>query len=109
MSVDTLIRKALDAGVELELVDGVIKVIGHRGKVQEWRDRLRTYKAEIFRHLSAANDPETTDPDAIRALAAEYHAHHFNCKTCCGAGQGRGLRCGTGTALWSAYQSEVQL
>ena len=105
MSVDTLIRKALDAGVELALVDGAIKVIGHRAKVQEWCDRLRTYKAEIFRHLSAANDPEPTHPDAWRALAVEYHAHHFNCKTCCGAGQGRGLRCGTGAALWAIYQS----
>jgi len=38
-----------------------------------------------------------------RPLAAAYHQHHFGCKQCIGAGQGRGLRCDTGTALWAAY------
>ena len=104
MSVDTLIRKALDAGVELAVVDGAIKVIGHRSAVHQWRDRLRTHKAEIFRHLTATTEPEP----AIdwQPLAAAYHRHHFACKTCIGAGQGRGLRCGTGVSLWAAYQCD---
>ncbi|WPC65676.1 hypothetical protein SBP18_14410 [Rhodoferax ferrireducens] len=106
MSVDALIRKALDAGVELALVDGRIKVTGHRAKVNEWRDQLRTHKAEIYRHLTAANDPEPPqDPAAWRELAQAYHLHHVNCSTCCSAGQGRGLRCGTGAALWTNYQN----
>lgn len=47
-----------------------------------------------------------TDPLAWRELAAAYNAHHVNCRTCCAAGQGRGLRCGTGAALWLEYQPE---
>ena len=40
-----------------------------------------------------------------RELAEAYHQHHFACKTCIAAGQGRGFRCGTGAALWTTYQS----
>lgn len=40
-----------------------------------------------------------------RPLAQEYHRHHYKCPTCCAAGRGYGLRCGTGAALWSAYTS----
>ncbi len=53
--------------------------------------------------------------DADR-LAAEMHAawlvqdriyqqHHFSCPTCIAAGQGRGLRCGVGAALWTNYEN----
>ena len=42
-----------------------------------------------------------------RELAEAYHHHHFACKTCQAAGQGRGLRCGTGAALWTSYQSQI--
>jgi len=38
--------------------------------------------------------------------ASEYHQHHFGCKTCCAAGQGRGDRCEIGMGLWMAYQNE---
>lgn len=38
-----------------------------------------------------------------RTLDRAYQLHHFACKTCCAAGQGRGLRCGTGAALWTEY------
>ena len=108
MSVDTLIRKALDSGVELALVDGSLKIIGHRAAVRQWRDQLREHRAEIFQRLSAANDPEPpTDPNAWRELAAAYHAHHFTCSTCIAGGQGRGMRCGTGSALWTSYQTQI--
>jgi len=40
-----------------------------------------------------------------RELAAVYNQHHFACKTCQAAGQGRGFRCGNGAALWTTYQS----
>jgi len=56
----------------------------------------------------AANDPEPSiNPADWRELAAEYHAHHFDCKLCIAAGRGAqyGLRCGTGSALWTAYQN----
>lgn len=44
--------------------------------------------------------------DADRIRASEYHLHHFSCKTCCAAGQGRGDRCENGMGLWTAYQHE---
>lgn len=58
----------------------------------------------------AVNDPEPeppTDPNAWRELAAAYNLHHFRCSTCIAAGRGAvyGLRCGTGAALWNAYQN----
>lgn len=34
-----------------------------------------------------------------------YQEHHFSCPTCIAAGQGRGLRCGVGAALWANYES----
>ena len=37
----TLIRKALDAGIELQFVDGEIKVIGKRKVVENWASKLR--------------------------------------------------------------------
>ena len=57
----------------------------------------------------AVNDPvpePPTDPNAWRELATAYHLHHFKCGTCIAAGRGAqyGLRCGTGAALWNAYQ-----
>jgi len=108
MSLDTLIRKALDSGVELTLIDGAVKVTGHRAAVQQWRDQLRQHKAEIFARLSAANDPEPPpDPTAWRELAQEYDRHHFSCPACIAAGQGRGLRCGVGASLWTAYQTQL--
>ena len=48
-----------------------------------------------------------SNPAAWRELAEAYNAHHFACKTCCAAGQGRGLRCGTGSALFTKYQSSI--
>jgi hypothetical protein len=99
MSADTLIRRALDAGVELSFVDGKLKVTGKRSAVESWTPRLRQYKAEL---IEALRPPE---PEIDwRPLAQAYHQHHFSCPTCCAAGRGVGLRCGTGTSLWSAYQ-----
>ena len=48
--------------------------------------------------------PCLSEDDHIRASA--YHQHHFGCKTCCAAGQGRGDRCEIGMGLWTAYQHE---
>ena len=49
----------------------------------------------------------SANPAAWRELAQAYHAHHFACKTCIAAGQGRGLRCGCGAALWTKYQEAL--
>ena len=46
--------------------------------------------------------PCLSEVDSIRA--SEYYLHHFGCKTCCAAGQGRGYRCVIGMGLWTAYQ-----
>ena len=108
MSIDTIIRAALDAGVELSYIDGQLLVTGKRSVLAVVKPQLRQYKDEIIAHLSAANDPEPSpNPAAWRELAQAYHAHHFACKTCQAAGQGRGLRCGTGAALWTSYQSQI--
>lgn len=48
--------------------------------------------------------PCLSEADHIKA--GEYHLHHFGCKTCCAAGQGRGNRCEIGMGLWTAYQQE---
>ena len=41
----TLIRKALDPGVEMRFVDGQLKVTGKRKAVECWAPRLRQHKA----------------------------------------------------------------
>ena len=51
--------------------------------------------------------PCLSESDHIRAN--EYHQHHFGCKTCCAAGQGRGDSCEIGMGLWTAYQYEETL
>jgi hypothetical protein len=110
MSLNILIRKVLESGVELALVDGEVKIIGHRAVVHQWRDQLRAYKAEIYHYLSGVNAPEPQHDSATwHELAEAYHLHHFACTKCCGAGQGRGLRCGAGTALWATYQTSINL
>lgn len=98
MSTDTLIRRALDAGVELRFVDGQLRVAGRRSAVAAWAPQLALHKAVLIEALqSPAIDWHTLD----RA----YQAHHWQCPTCQAAGRGRsyGLRCGTGAALWNTY------
>lgn len=110
MSPDTFIRKVLESGIELSLVDGAVKIFGHRTVVHQWRDQLRAYKAEIYQYLNAAKYPEPPqDPATWHELAEAYHLHHFACAKCCGAWQGRGLRCVAGTALWATYQTSINL
>lgn len=48
MSVDTLIRKALDHGIELRFVDGQLKVTGKRSAVTAWAPKLREHKDELI-------------------------------------------------------------
>jgi hypothetical protein len=105
-AVADLIRQAQDAGVELRYADGKITGKGNRSAVSQLIEPLRQHKADLIRWFT--HDPEPPpDPSTWRELAAEYHRHHFGCSTCIAGGQGRGLRCGLGRALWAAYQSTV--
>lgn len=128
MSAAALFQSARDAGVELRLVDGKVKITGKKSAVAGLIEPLRQHREDLVRWLENAaipvavlheeyrlysrltpppepqQEPEpSTDPAAWRELAQAYHLHHFACKTCCAGGQGRGLRCGTGAALWRAY------
>lgn len=93
---------------------------------------IGTHKAILVAHLQqeAANDPPTEaerelieeraaimefdggmarpQAETLARLHTHYLLHHFACKTCCAAGQGRGLRCPTGAALWSDYDDVAE-
>lgn len=115
MSAAALIREAQASGIELRLVDGKVKAIGPREAVARLLVPLREQRAALADALQSepvepslrAQADKTPEPTDWRALAAAYHAHHFNCPTCIAAGRGTryGLRCGTGAALWRAYQN----
>lgn len=60
-------------------------------------------------------EPPPPGPPAVKHVDADwhstavaYHQHHFGCPTCGAAGQGRGERCKTGSALWTTYQSNFE-
>ena len=97
----TLIRKALDAGIELQFVGGQLKVTGKRKAVECWASKLRENREAL---IEALQPPE---PAAIdwRELDRAYQLHHIGCATCVAAGRGYGLRCGAGAALWSSYST----
>ena len=96
-----LIRRALDAGIQLQFVDGQLKVTGKRKAVECWASKLRENKAAL---IEALQPPE---PAAIdwRELDRAYQLHHIGCAACTAAGRGYGLRCGAGAALWSSYST----
>lgn len=95
MSVETLIRRALDAGVELRFEGGKLTAKGRSDVLRQWAPILREKKPAIAEVLSR---PEMAELDRA------YQRHHWKCPTCIAAGKGYGLRCGAGTALWAAYQ-----
>jgi hypothetical protein len=94
MSVQSLIRQAQEAGVELRLVDGKVRASGTRAAVTSMLEPLRKHRAELIEAM--------TD---WRVLDKAYQLHHWTCATCRAAGQGYGLRCGTGAALWTRYEA----
>ena len=101
----TLIRKALDAGIELQFVGGQLKVTGKRKAVECWASKLRENREAL---IEALQPPETAAID-WRELDRAYQLHHVHCQACIAAGRGARYeaRCGVGAALWSAY-SEAQ-
>ena len=115
MNVATLIKQASDAGIALRLVDGKLKAIGKATALALLADQIRAGKTELIGWLTnvAANEPSQAVPVASaadwRVLDQAYQAHHWTCHTCQAAGRGKqsGLRCGTGSALWTAYQPPI--
>ena len=102
--VTQLVRAAFDAGVELRFSDGRLRVTGKRSAVESWAPRLRPHRQRLIESLRPPMEPTLID---WKPLAEAYHQHHFGCAICIAAGRGTryGLRCGTGAALWSAYES----
>ncbi len=128
MSVDTLIRAALDAGVELRFVDGKLRAVGRTAALRTWAPRLRQHREELTAYLADAEEwkaeragilehdaglsREEAEAEAARLHAAwlvrdrAYQEHHWKCPTCVAASQGRGLRCGVGASLWGNYEGD---
>lgn len=114
MNTAELIRRAEAAGLELRLDGGQVKIKGPQSAMDAWLARLRQHKTELVGWLTTRDPgpvpmPEPpSDPGQWRELAQAYHLHHFACRFCIAAGRNdKLLRCGTGSALWSAYQPTV--
>ena len=101
MTVAALIRQVQEAGVELRLVDGVVKVVGPRSAVEPLLEPLRQHRTELIEAMTKSEPP--VDPANWRELAQAYHAHHWTCRRCIAAGQFRAGRCDIGNALWGWY------
>ena len=98
---------------------GLIKV--HRDELVRWLGRCASNdpaSSELLKPPPApavvtagqviklmGNSPVNTENPDWETLDKAYQRHHFGCAVCVAAGQGRGLRCGTGAALWSAYDA----
>ncbi len=101
MTGAALIRQALDAGVELRLVDGTVKVVGPKSAVELLLEPLRQHRSAVIEAMTPSEPP--ANPADWRELAQAYHVHHWTCRSCIAAGQFRGDRCDTGIALWGWY------
>lgn len=86
------------------------------GAVYQLPDRLLSVSSvgvwAVFENTQLASDlnelaMKVCDRHGDGEQAREYHGHHFKCPACIAAGQGHGLRCGTGAALWSAYSEKA--
>jgi hypothetical protein len=114
--------------VTFRLLNAAMHVCDAYGDSEAAREAMRVQCLEVPEHLHAellealrfirrpeakaapATQPKKApeppqDPQQWRELAAAYNLHHTTCRTCQAAGQGRGIRCGTGAALFTAYQS----
>ena len=111
-AVEIVVAQLSHAGLNLSLAPaGGLAVAPASHLTADLRALIRSSKALLIAWLTAANDdashaPEPPDnPLDWRELAAAYHAHHFKCPMCMGAGRGSryGRRCGVGQALWFDY------
>jgi len=64
---------------------------------------------EVFEERAAIAEHDGGLPrphaEEMARLHTDYLVHHWGCKTCIAAGKGYGLRCGSGAALWNAYDA----
>ena len=111
-AAEIVVAQLSHAGLNLSLAPaGGLAVAPASHLTADLRALIRSSKALLIAWLTAANDdashaPEPPDnPLDWRELAAAYHAHHFKCPMCMGAGRGSryGRRCGVGQALWFDY------
>lgn len=112
LAVETVVAQLSRAGLNLSLAaEGGLAVAPRSHLTADLRELIRGSKALLIDWLTAANDAASHAPDPPsnplewQALAAAYHAHHFNCRTCIAAGRGSryGQRCDAGMALWRTY------
>jgi L-aminopeptidase/D-esterase-like protein len=65
---------------------------------------LAVAPTSVFEKRISSN-PAVQDTDSWRPLFIAYDIHAFNCPTCIAGGRGYGMRCGTGSSLWTDYQN----
>lgn len=128
MTAADLLDQVGQAGLTLRLVDGGVKLKGPQELVRRWAPVLRPHRAELAAYLADAVEWQEeraaileyeaglnrvdAEQQAVgmhrRWLMADrlYQEHHWTCRTCIAASQGRGFRCGVGASLWRTYSDE---
>ena len=113
-AVETLVAQLFAAGLKLSQAPaGGLAVAPSSRLTADLRDLIRTSKALLIDWLNAASSvgdhapDRTANPMNWKALAADYHAHHFTCAACIAAGRrtDQGSHCPEGAVLWNAYQA----
>lgn len=132
LTVNTVINTIKAAGLALSLTpDAGLKVTPASAMTPELRDSIKVNRDALVAYLqreAANDDPSEAERELIEERAAimefdggmdraqaerlallhsTYLLHHWGCKTCCAAGQGRGQRCTPGADLWAAYDLEA--
>jgi hypothetical protein len=79
VSIEALIQKALDKGVKLFLVHGLLKYAGRSEVVNELIEPLRQYKAELTLWLQAENDTlnskQNSEGSSVRPGLDNWNVH----------------------------------
>lgn len=113
LAIEALLAKLSHAGLRLALAPaGGLAVAPSKHLTADLRDVIRSSKALLINWLTVANYGSDPAPDRIdnpldwKAMAADYHAHHFSCAACIAAGRSpdHGTRCCEGLLLWDVYQ-----
>ena len=115
-SLQLLVSSLHQAGLKIGVTpDGDLVVTPSSLITDELRVTLRENKLQLIELL------KTADPVALiahrtadrnwQALAAVYHAHHFQCLQCIAAGRSAsyGQRCESGLRLWEDYQTAASI
>ena len=131
ISASEVLHKLIAAGLSVALTpDAGLKVTPARALTDDLRNTIKMHKAVLVEYLQrdVANTlsdadqelieersaimeydggMERTQAERLALLHTRYLLHHWGCRTCCAAGQVRGQRCATGSALWQAYDLEA--